>query len=235
VKELRKQINNAEKKRQALFKEKEENYEAFHKSIEILKGRGVPPDLYRPGKADVSITEKSVYWVPRLLVPLSVKNIQDETEKVENYFLNLNLYNGNAELTCEGCGPQISTENYYQSLLAVEISPPTFICTTCLKTFCSEHINFCQECGKTACLDHADVCVVCDKALCGDCLVLDTNSNEFYCQEHTPKVCKGCGKSFTPELVSTCKKCGSDVCDTCGRVKVKIKNEEVVARCVICS
>ena len=32
-----------------------------------------------------------------------------------------------------------------------------------------------------------------------------------------------------------CKKCGSEVCDNCGRVKVKIKNEEVIARCVICS
>ncbi len=235
VKELRKQIANNEKKRQALFKEKQENYEAFHKSIEVLKSQGVPPDLYRPGKADVSIIEKSVYWVPRLSIPLSIKLNQSDQDTVNQFHLNLNLYNGNAELMCEGCGPQISTENYYQSLLAVEISPPTFVCTTCLKLFCSEHITFCQKCGKTACLDHSEVCKVCEQSLCGECSAFDPNTEATYCPEHTPKQCQGCKKSFAPELLSVCKKCGTEVCDTCGRVKVKIKNEEVVARCVNCS
>ena len=236
IKEFRNQINSAEKKREILFKEKQSTYEAFHKSIKILKSQGVPPDLYKPEKADISILEKSIYWVPRLMVPLEIKSAQDEEdEKVNSFVMNLNLYNGNTELTCDGCGPQISTENYYQSLLAVEISPPTFVCTDCLKLFCSEHITFCQNCGKTSCLDHADICVVCAKALCNNCLVHDENTHEFYCQEHTPKLCQGCGKSFPPEQVSKCKKCESIVCDSCGRVKVKIKNEEVVARCVNCS
>lgn len=35
--------------------------------------------------------------------------------------------------------------------------------------------------------------------------------------------------------MSNCKKCQALVCNECGRVKVKIKNEEVVARCVNCS
>ncbi|MHA2175387.1 MAG: helicase HerA domain-containing protein [Candidatus Hodarchaeales archaeon] len=234
IKEFRNQINSNEKKRQILFKEKQSNYEAFHKSIETLKSQGVPPDLYRPEKADISILEKSIYWVPRLMVPLEITTQEDE-QKTESYMMNLNLYNGNTELTCEGCGPQISTENYYQSLLAVEISPPTFVCTHCLKLFCSEHITFCQNCGKTSCLDHADICVVCNKALCSSCLVHDENTHEFYCQEHTPKLCQGCGNSFPPETISKCRKCDSDICDSCGRVKVKIKNEEVIARCVLCS
>ncbi|MHA1975398.1 MAG: helicase HerA domain-containing protein [Candidatus Hodarchaeales archaeon] len=235
IKELRKQIKNSEMKRQELFKEKQENYEAFHKSVEVLKSQGVPPDLYRPGKADVSIIEKSVYWVPRLTLPISIKESQDSVEKATQIHLNLNLYNGNAELMCDGCGPQISTENYYQSLLAGEISPPTFVCTTCFNLFCSEHITFCQKCGKTACLDHSEVCKVCEKALCGECSAFDENTNAMYCPEHTPKMCEGCKNSFAPELLSFCKKCGTEVCDSCGRVKVKIKNEEVIARCVNCS
>jgi hypothetical protein len=235
IKDLRKKISNAEKKRQVLFKEKEEKYAAFHQAVETLKTRGVPPDLYRPGKADISIIEKSVYWVPRILVPVTLKDYKEDADLKETYELNLNLYNGNAEIPCEGCGPQISTENYYQALLAVEISPPTFICTTCLKPFCSEHITFCQKCGKTVCLDHADVCVVCQEAVCHSCRIVDANTSEIYCEEHTPKTCEGCGKSFPPEEISICKKCESEICDNCGRVKVKIKNEEVVARCVICS
>jgi hypothetical protein len=170
------------------------------------------------------------------MVPLVIKSTQQEDEeKINSFIFNLNLYNGNAELTCDGCGPQISTENYYQSLLAVEISPPTFVCTHCLNLYCSEHITFCQNCGKTSCLDHADVCVVCNQALCNSCLVHDENTHEFYCKEHTPKLCQGCGKSFPPEEVSICKKCESVICGSCGRVKVKVKNEEVVARCVLCS
>jgi hypothetical protein len=235
IKELRKQIANSEKKRQDLFKEKQENYEAFHNSVEVLKSQGVPPDLYRPGKADVSIIEKSVYWVPRLFVPVTLKVKSEDLEAGSQFFLNLNLFNGNAELTCDGCGPQISTENYYQSLLAVEISPPTFVCTTCLKLFCSEHITFCQKCGKTACLDHSEVCKVCEQTLCGECSAFDPNTEATYCLEHTPKLCQGCKNSFAPELLSVCKKCGTEVCDSCGRVKVKIKNEEVIARCVNCS
>ena len=235
IKDLRKQINNGEKKRQLLFEEKQEKYEAFHKAVENLKARGVPPDLYRPGKADVSIIEKSVYWVPRIMVPLIFKDYKEDPDIIETFELNLNLYNGNAEISCEGCGPRISTENYYQALLAVEISPPIFICTTCLKPFCSEHITFCQKCGKTVCLDHADVCTVCQEAVCHSCRVIDDNTSEVYCEEHTPKTCKGCGKSFPPEEISICKKCESEICDSCGRVKVKIKNEEAVARCVICS
>ena len=43
------------------------------------------------------------------------------------------------------------------------------------------------------------------------------------------------GWSFPPEELSTCKKRGSEVCDDCGRVKVKIMNEEVIARCINCS
>ncbi len=231
VKDLRKQISTAEKKRQVLFKEKEANYEEFQKSIHILKSRGIPADLYRPGKADISISEKSVYWIPRLMVPLTLKDNGGE----ESYFLNLNLYNGNSDILCDGCGPQISTENYYQALLAVEISPPTFVCSVCLKFFCSEHITFCQICGKTVCLDHADECFVCQKGICKSCSNRDPITNEIYCQEHVPKQCEGCKKSFPPEELSSCKKCGSFVCSTCGRVKVKIKNEEVIARCINCS
>ena len=232
IKDFRNQMKTAEKKRQELFKEKEANYQQFHRSIISLKSRGVPPDLYRPGKADISISEKSVYWIPRLMVPLTIK---DNSGKEESYYLNLNLYNGNADILCDGCGPQISTENYYQALLAVEISPPTFVCSSCLKFFCSEHITFCQICGKTACLDHADECFVCKKGICKNCSERDPNTNEIYCQEHVPKQCEGCQKSYPPEELSICKKCGAEVCDTCGRVKVKIKNEEVIARCINCS
>ncbi|MFX0150320.1 MAG: hypothetical protein ACFFAJ_06035, partial [Candidatus Hodarchaeota archaeon] len=234
--QLQKQLQTAEKKRQDMLMEHKSEYETFHKTIETLKSRGAPRDLYRPGKADINIMEQAIYWTPRLLIPVIISGSNNEGMTNEHSFnLNLNLYNGNAEIPCNGCGPQISTENYYQSLLANEISPPTFVCTTCLKFLCSEHITFCELCGKTACFDHADECNVCKKALCYSCLEQDVTTNEFYCEEHIPKLCEGCGKSFDPELLSTCKKCKTLVCNECGRVKVKIKNEEVVARCVNCS
>ena len=235
IRELRDQIKEAESQRQDLMKEQQAAYEEFHKAIERLKSKGVPQDFLRPGKADISISEKAIYWIPRLLVPVTIKNDSVEEGSEKQLLINLNLYNGNSDISCDGCGTEISTENYYQSLLEAEISPPTFICLECLKTFCSEHITFCDLCSKRACLDHADECGVCHRTLCGNCLVHDVNTNEIYCPEHTPKLCGGCGKSFAPDLLSMCKKCESLVCDACGRVKVKIKNEEVVARCVNCS
>ena len=235
IRELRDQIKEAESQRQDLMKEQQAAYEEFHKAIERLKSKGVPQDFLRPGKADISISEKAIYWIPRLLVPVTIKNDSVEEGSEKQLLINLNLYNGNSDISCDGCGTEISTENYYQSLLEAEISPPTFICLECLKTFCSEHITFCDLCSKRACLDHADECSVCHRTLCGNCLVHDVNTNEIYCLEHTPKLCGGCGKSFAPDLLSMCKKCESLVCEACGRVKVKIKNEEVVARCVNCS
>ncbi|MHA2204189.1 MAG: hypothetical protein ACW991_10915, partial [Candidatus Hodarchaeales archaeon] len=143
IRELRDQIKEIESQRQDLMKEQEAAYEEFHQAIAKLKSRGVPQDFLRPGKAEVSISEKAIYWIPRLLVPTTIKNEDTEEGLEKKLIINLNLYNGNADVTCDGCGQQISTENYYQSLLEAEISPPIFVCLECLKTFCSEHITFC--------------------------------------------------------------------------------------------
>ncbi|MHA2224325.1 MAG: helicase HerA domain-containing protein [Candidatus Hodarchaeales archaeon] len=283
VREFRNQIKEAESQRQDLMKEQQSAYEEFHKAIELLKSKGAPQDLYRPGKADISIFEKAIYWIPRLLVPITLTNDRLEDVPEKKLILNLNLYNGNADVICYGCGTQISTENYYQTLLESEISPPTFICLECLKTFCSEHITFCSDCGKKACPDHSQECMVCKKPLCTACGVVDSTGG-ILCKDHSwncivcengfsekvpykmgkteqkpvcsdcedeylftcpecsevesitnAKICGGCGKHFCPDHMSTCKKCQTFVCNTCGRVKVKIKNEEVVARCVNCS
>ena len=284
IREFRDQIKEIEGQRQDLMKEKETAYEEFHQAIAKLKSRGVPQDLLRPGKADVSISEKAIYWIPRLLVPTTIKNDNTEEGPEKKLIINLNLYNGNADVTCDGCGTQISTENYYQALLESEISPPIFVCLECLKVFCSEHITFCSDCGKKACIDHSQECVVCKKPLCTACGVVDESTGGILCNDHswncvvcgkgfsektpykmghteqkpvceecepdylftcpqcgqieaksTAKICGGCGKHFCPDHMSACKKCQTVVCNTCGRVKVKIKNEEVVARCVNCS
>ena len=284
IQELRSNIKEIESQRQDLMKEQEAAYEEFHKAIARLKSKGVPQDFLRPGKADVSISEKAIYWLPRLLVPTTLKSINKEGGTEKQLIINLNLYNGNADIACDGCGPQISTENYYQSLLEAEISPPIFVCLECLKTFCSEHITFCSDCGKKACIDHSQECVVCKKPMCTACGVVDESTGGILCNEHswncvvcgkgfsekvpykmghteqkpvceeceadylftcpecgqieaksTAKLCDGCGKHFCPDHMSNCKKCQALVCNTCGRVKVKIKNEEVVARCVNCS
>ncbi|UCE13569.1 MAG: DUF87 domain-containing protein [Candidatus Heimdallarchaeota archaeon] len=284
IREFRDQIKEAEIQRQELMKEQQAAYEEFHKAIERLKSRGVPQDFLRPGKADISISEKAIYWIPRLLVPVTIQddNVEEASEK--QLIINLNLYNGNADITCDGCGTQISTENYYQSLLEAEISPPIFVCLECLKTFCSEHITFCSDCGKKACPDHSQECIICKKPLCTACGVVDEATGGILCGDHSwkcivcgkgfsekvpykmghteqkpvceecegdylytcpdcghiesiqsAKICDGCGKHYCPEHLSACKKCQAVVCNECGRVKVKIKNEEVVARCVNCS
>ncbi|MFX0015696.1 MAG: helicase HerA domain-containing protein [Promethearchaeota archaeon] len=284
IRELRDQIKEAESQRQDLMKEQQAAYEEFHNAIARLKSKGVPQDFLRPGKADVSISEKAIYWIPRLLVPITLSNTIKEGGFEKQLLINLNLYNGNADITCDGCGPQVSTENYYQSLLESEISPPTFICLECLKTFCSEHITFCSDCGKKACIDHSQECTICNKPLCTACGVVDESTGGVLCSDHSwkcfvckkgfseevpykmgrteqkpvceeckddhlftcpecgeiesrtvAKICDGCNKAYCPEHMSVCKKCEAEVCNECGRVKVKIKNEEVVARCVNCS
>ena len=283
VKDFRDQIKDLETQRQDLMKEQQSAYEEFHKAIKVLKQQGAPQDLYRPGKADISISEKAIYWVPRLLVPVSITNDNVEEPIEKKLMINLNLYNGNADVACDGCGTQISTENYYQALLESEISPPIFICLECLKTFCSEHITFCSDCGKKACPDHSQECIICKKPLCTACGVVDSKGGVL-CSDHSwkcivcgngfsekvpykmghteqqpvcedcekdylftcpecgqieattsAKICGGCGKHFCAEHLMACKKCQTVVCGDCGRVKVKIKNEEVVARCVNCS
>jgi len=278
--DLRRQLQRAENKRQEMLKEHKEEYEEFHTAIEKMKANGPPRDLYRPGKADVKITEQAVYWIPHLLVPVTITR----GDTVQNLMINMNIYNGNAEIACEGCGPKISTENYYQALLSDEISPPIFFCSDCLNLFCSEHVLFCSKCGKAACPDHTNECIVCNKSLCTACGIVDSKTQKVVCDEHGWKcvvcekgyservphkmghveqkpvcedcqtgylfecsecgqinsksdnsVCDGCRKNICPNHLKVCRKCEANVCGECGRVKVKIKNEEVVARCTNCS
>ncbi|MHA1968911.1 MAG: hypothetical protein ACW964_14045, partial [Candidatus Hodarchaeales archaeon] len=275
------QLKDTEKNRQKLLEEQKETYTEFHKTVEELKSKGVPSELHRLSKSDVKISEKAVYWIPRLLIPVTM-SISD-TEIEELTLVNLNLYNGNAEIACTGCGPQISTEDYYQNLLVSEISPPTFICSVCARALCSEHVTFCKECGKKACPDHSMECSICKTALCRSCAAV-SETGEFLCSEHSwtcivcsrafsnnisykmghieqkpvceeceegylfpcdqcgqinsqesMKLCEGCSKAYCPDHLSPCKKCNTLVCSECGRVKVKIKNEDVVARCINCS
>ncbi len=281
VKNFQSQLKDTEKNRQKLLEEQKETYAEFHKTIEVLKSKGVPPDLHRLAKSDVKISEKAVYWIPRLLIPVTM-SIPD-TEIEELTLVNLNLYNGNGEIACTGCGPTISTEDYYQNLLESEISPPTFICSVCARALCSEHVAFCKECGKKACPDHSMECSVCKTTLCRSCAAV-SETGVFLCSEHSwtcivcsrafsdkisykmghleqkpvceeceegylfpcdqcgqinsqesMKLCEGCSKAFCPEHLSPCRKCSTLVCPECGRVKVRIKNEDVIARCINCS
>jgi hypothetical protein len=232
IREFRDQIKEIETQRQDLMKEKEAAYEEFHTSIAKLKSRGVPPDFLRPGKADVSVSEKAIYWIPRLLVPTTIKSATTEEGLERKLIINLNLYNGNADITCDGCGEQVSTENYYQSLLESEISPPTFICLECLKTFCSEHITFCSDCGKKACVDHSQECIVCKKPLCTTCGVVDESTGGILCKDHSWN-CVVCGKGFSnkvsykmghTEQKPVCADCEVDylfTCPECGQIEGK--------------
>lgn len=282
VRELQEKIDTAQADRKKLISEQAQEYEKFEKTIATLKEKGTPPDLYKPDKADIKITEDVIYWVPRVLLPIKLTKGEVEHEEI----INFNLYNGNAEISCTSCGPTISTENYYQALLEPEISPPSFICNTDLKFFCSDHVGFCSSCFKTVCLDHAEVCsinkeeVVCDndKVICSACELAvcpdhswtcdnckksycsneDIHScsdcNKDICLDCTPTVlakcvqcgkmkclaehskqCSGCKKVYCAEHLQACKNCKEMVCPECGRVKVKLKGEDVIARCVICS
>ena len=282
IRELQDKIVSAEKERKNQITEQAQEYEKFEKTIAKLKQKGTPPDLYRPDKADITITEDVLYWVPRVLLP--IKLTKDSIEHTE--IINFNLHNGNAEIYCTSCGPLISTENYYQALLAPEISPPSFICNVDLKFFCSDHVGFCSNCSKTVCMEHTTSCginkeeVVCSncKIICSACELItcpdhswtcaechkvycaneDIHScsecNKDICLEDTPKVlakcvqcgkmkckaehskqCNGCKKIYCKEHLKACKNCNELVCNDCGRVKVKLKGEDVIARCVICS
>jgi hypothetical protein len=282
IRELQEKIATAEKERKNQISEQTQEYEKFEKTIAKMKQKGTPSDLYKPDKADIKIVEDVIYWVPRILLP--VKLSKEETDFQE--IINFNLYNGNAEISCTSCGPSISTENYYQSLLQPEISPPSFICNVDLKFFCSDHVGFCSNCSKTVCLEHIQQCSI-DKeqVVCSNCKITCTSCELVVCPEHswtcaecnnvycsnedihscsecnedicldcTPKVlakcvqcnkmkckkdhstqCKGCNKIFCNEHLSKCKNCNEMVCNDCGRVKVKLKGEDIIARCVICS
>lgn len=283
IRELQDKIANAEKERKNLISEQTQEYEKFEKTIAQMKKKGTPPDLYRPDKSDIKITEDVVYWVPRVLLPITLT--KDETE--HSQIVNFNLYNGNADISCTSCGPTISTENYYQALLQPEISPPSFICNVDLKFFCSDHVGFCSNCAKTVCLEHTEQCAL-DKeqVVCSNCKITCTSCGLVVCPEHswtcdncknvycsnedihtcsdcinkdicldcTPeilakcsqcdkmkckaehsKTCNGCKKTYCVEHLKPCKNCNELVCNDCGRVKVKLKGEDVIARCVICS
>ena len=281
IRELQEKIASAEKERKNLITEQAQEYEKFEKTIAKLKEKGTPPDLYKPDKADIKISEDVIYWVPRVLMPITLT--KDELEQKE--IINFNLHNGNADISCTSCGPSISTENYYQALLQPEISPPSFICNVDLKFFCSDHVGFCSNCSKTVCLEHIQQCTIGEEVVCSNCKVVclscelevcpehswtcaecnnvycsneDIHScsecNKDICLECTPKVlakcvqcdkmkckkehsqqCKGCNKNYCKEHLSKCKNCSEVVCNECGRVKVKLKGEDIIARCVICS
>ncbi|MFX1252421.1 MAG: helicase HerA-like domain-containing protein [Promethearchaeota archaeon] len=215
ISELELRLREAEKSRQEMMIEQRSIYDEFHNQIEKLKAKSTPRELYRPSKEDIDIQEEVIYWVPRVIVPVSFQ--RDETQS--SVVVNLNLYNGNGEITCVACGSEISTENYYQTLLIEEISPPIFACIECLNLFCSDHVNFCSQCGKPSCLDHSLECSICGKGTCSSC----------------PSICSGCGQVFCEEHLFICKGCEAWVCSTCGRVKAKVKDKEFIARCVNCS
>ncbi|MFX0062480.1 MAG: helicase HerA-like domain-containing protein [Candidatus Hermodarchaeota archaeon] len=215
ISELELKLLDAENSRQEMMIEQKSMYDEFHNQIEKLKVKSTPRELYRPSKEDIDIQEEVIYWVPRVIVPVSFQ--RDETQS--SVVVNLNLYNGNGEITCVACGSEISTENYYQTLLIEEISPPIFACIECLNLFCSDHVNFCSQCGNPSCLDHSLECSICGKGTCSSC----------------PSICTGCGQAFCEEHLFTCKGCEAWVCSTCGRVKAKVKDKEFIARCVNCS
>ena len=193
IRELQEKINTAETERKKLISEQAQEYEKFEKTIATLKAKGTPQDLYRPDKADIKITEDVIYWVPRVLLP--IKLTKDEVEHEE--IVNFNLYNGNAEISCTSCGPSVATENYYQALLAPEISPPSFICNVDLKFFCSDHVGFCSSCFKTVCLEHAEVCSL--------------NKEEVVCA-NDKIICSACELTVCPDHAWTCDNCKKSYC-----------------------
>ncbi|MFW9996138.1 MAG: helicase HerA domain-containing protein [Candidatus Odinarchaeota archaeon] len=286
MEEFKQRIQKAEKQRKEAMQEKESAYDQLIKQMDILKKQTLPPDLYKPGKADIKIEEEAIYWIPRVLIHvLTEKNTGNiESSLRSSFFLNLNLYNGNGEITCGGCGQEMTTQNYYQKLLETEISPPAFVCTVCLNPFCSEHLDFCVECGKGACIDHIGECEICKISVCQQCSSTCVYCGKTICQQHTwvcstcgkvlcteepfntceveenrlcrecsmtnlftcstcgknlceehSAVCESCGKRFCEIHLKTCRKCGRQVCSSCGRVKAKLKGEEVIVRCAECS
>lgn len=281
VRELQQKITSAQEDRKNLITEQKQEYEKFEKTIATLKQKGTPADLYKPDKADIKIVENVLYWVPRVLLPITLTKGETTNSEV----INFNLHNGNAEISCTSCGPSISTENYYQALLQPEISPPSFICNVDLHFFCSDHVGFCSNCSKTVCLEHIQECAIGEEVVCSTCKVTCSACSLEVCPEHswtcsechnvycanedihsctecnkdicldcTPKVltkcvqcnkmrckkdhskeCGGCKKTYCVEHLSACKNCGELVCNDCGRVKVKLKGMDIIARCVICS
>ncbi|MFX0091803.1 MAG: hypothetical protein ACFFBD_08585, partial [Candidatus Hodarchaeota archaeon] len=215
ISDLKQKLLEAENKRQDIMKEQKSIYNEFHMQIEVLKSKSTPRDLYRPDTEDIEIKEEAIYWIPRALVPVSFKRNNISKSLV----VNLNLYNGNAEIICKACGPDISTEDYFQSLIKSEISPPIFVCPECLDLFCSDHVNFCTQCNRASCLEHTLECSKCGKIICIPC----------------QKICTGCGETFCEEHLVICKGCGELVCSNCGRIKARVKGREIIAKCINCS
>ncbi|MHA2335494.1 MAG: helicase HerA domain-containing protein [Candidatus Hodarchaeales archaeon] len=98
-----------EKQRKDDLQEKEAKYENLKTRINKLKRQGPPPDLYKPGKADIKVEEEAIYWIPKVLLKVTA-NKKGKKKEVESFsfYLNLNIYNGNGEINCLACGPEIS-------------------------------------------------------------------------------------------------------------------------------
>ena len=182
--------------------------------------RHPPGNIYRPTKKDIKIDEQTVYWIPRALV--SVYLVRNGEQNTETY--NLNLYNGNATVSCRICGPGVAGGDYFEGLLAAEIAPPRFVCVDCLHTFCSTHSSPCEECGRMACWDHYVVCPIegCGDSLCTQCAVTCTTCGKDVCKKHF-WTCSDCGAKFcSDEPKVSCSKCDKMFCETCGTDKVVI-------------
>lgn len=218
ISEFKSKLDNLEEKRESAFTDEDLTYKELKRKLAFIKNQGLPMDFYKPGKADIKIEEETIYWIPRALIDLKITLISQEKEI--NLKFNFNMFNGNGDIICKGCGPDISTQSYFQRLLEAEVSPPTFLCNVCFNPFCSEHIEFCDECGSIACYEHAGKCLICNKAVCDNCSIICAICSKRACNEHSWE-CSSCGKTYcVNEKEISCVDCETKMCSTCAEGKL---------------
>ncbi|MFW9929285.1 MAG: helicase HerA-like domain-containing protein [Candidatus Thorarchaeota archaeon] len=180
--EIKQKIMDLNSERNELNIENKEQLNNLMNNIGNLRSLGPTGDLFRASKNDLKLTEQIIFWIPRLLVTFVLKKSSDDF--TEPTTISLNLVNGNGVIHCQSCNPKLSEQDYWESLLATEISPPIFVCFECMSLNCSIHAKDCQYCEKMLCSEHANKCKLCDNISCADHAKRCSSCDEFACQDH---------------------------------------------------
>ncbi|OLS27750.1 MAG: hypothetical protein HeimC3_02180 [Candidatus Heimdallarchaeota archaeon LC_3] len=225
--ELKQKIADLDSERDSLNIENKEQLNDLMHIIESMRSKGPTGDLFRASKNDLKSNEQIIFWKPRILVTFTIKKSVDDVS--DPITVSLNLVNGNGPVYCESCNPKLSEQDYWESLLATEISPPIFVCFECMSLNCSihskdcsneacqrilcvHHSNNCKHCDNISCADHAKRCSVCDDFACTDHFWICHEDATVFCVDEESVDCtlcddKSCKDHSGTQYFGTCKVC----------------------------
>ncbi|MHA2102604.1 MAG: helicase HerA-like domain-containing protein [Candidatus Hodarchaeales archaeon] len=212
LEELKQKISDLDSERDALNVENKEQLNSLMRTVEDMRSRGPTGDLFRASKNDLKLNEQIVFWTPRILVTFTIKKSDDDVRDPTT--VSLNLVNGNGAVLCESCNPKTSEQDYWETLLSTEISPPVFVCFECMSLNCSIHSRDCsnEECSRILCVEHSNNCKHCENISCADHAKRCSVCDNFACTDHF-WTCHEDGAAFcVDEELVDCPLCDDKSC-----------------------